>query len=390
MFLVPTFFGLCRLALLVTRASTRVIAHAEQQALPRATPATSVTTEPEHEPDCSAFVLTIPGGGVVDAEPAPWTKARLDAAADYFNRTCKNGDTTSSTEEQGVEATSKVVRRNQKCFFAPLSAGTPHLPMPIDPTTGKTLTESGAAAKYLVKKHNVSPDRILEEGASLDTIGNAYFLRVIHLEMLLKTHKLVTVVVFTSEFHMPRTKAIFEHVLKLPWTSSSIPAGAMTTAGVETVAARTCAEDEDASKDGDSSHQGTTDHNGISLEENKNTNKKCLVAADGTSAPPAVSTGSTSTSCVVNNPDSNLPSFQTEFVATENRGLTEDQAKLRKEREVQSLETWRSRTQPKLNSVVDLHSFVFQDHGAYAAKRFAVEEHIGAPVDLDEVRRTYR
>ena len=56
---------------------------------------------------------------------------------------------------------------------------------------------------------------IYEENVSLDTIGNAYFFRVIHLNFLLSSHTSFKVLIITSDFHLARTKAVFDHVLSL-------------------------------------------------------------------------------------------------------------------------------------------------------------------------------
>src|SRR3990172_11163559 len=55
--------------------------------------------------------------------------------------------------------------------------GTPHRPPPLD-KKGFPVDECAASADYLVR-HGVNPKRILLERVSLDTIGNAYFTRVL-------------------------------------------------------------------------------------------------------------------------------------------------------------------------------------------------------------------
>jgi hypothetical protein len=87
-----------------------------------------------------------------------------------------------------------------------LSAGTPHRPPPLDPR-GFPITEARAGADYL-RARNVDPARILLEEASFDTVGNAYFSRVIHAI----PRKFRRLLVITSAFHMPRTEAAFRWV----------------------------------------------------------------------------------------------------------------------------------------------------------------------------------
>jgi hypothetical protein len=121
--------------------------------------------------------ILIPGGGVDDnGEPHLWVKARLDHA---------------------------IKLRNTACLIA-LSAGTVHKRAPLD-ENGVPIFESVAAARYLLK-HGTDADAILTETCSYDTIGNAYFSRVIHVEPA----GFRRLCIITSEFHMPRTRAIFE------------------------------------------------------------------------------------------------------------------------------------------------------------------------------------
>lgn len=121
--------------------------------------------------------ILIPGGGVRDkGELPPWVKCRLDHAIEI----------------------------HQTEYIIVLSAGTVYKAPPLD-ENGFPIFESIAAAKYLVK-HGINPEAILCETSSYDTVGNAYFSRVIHVEPrgFRRLH------LITSAFHMPRTKAIFE------------------------------------------------------------------------------------------------------------------------------------------------------------------------------------
>jgi len=121
--------------------------------------------------------ILIPGGGVrADYEVPLWTKRRLDRAI----------------ELGGCE------------YFITLSAGSVHKPMPLD-RKGQPMYESVAAAKYLIGK-GIDAKGILCETSSYDTIGNAYFSKVIHVDPL----SLSKLLVITSEFHMERTKAVFQ------------------------------------------------------------------------------------------------------------------------------------------------------------------------------------
>jgi uncharacterized SAM-binding protein YcdF (DUF218 family) len=122
--------------------------------------------------------VLIPGGGLTDAgELPPYVVARLDRALAH-----------------------------PAAYFIPLSAGTPHRPPPLD-ARGYPICEAWPAARYL-RAHGIPERRILAETFSYDTIGNAFFTRLVHAEPrgLRRLH------VVTSEFHMPRTEAIFRWV----------------------------------------------------------------------------------------------------------------------------------------------------------------------------------
>ena len=130
----------------------------------------------------SVEATLIPGGGLTATGEVPsWVAARLDRAIAMY---------------QGE-------------YLIPLSAGTTHKPPPLD-EQGFPVLEAIAAARYLAEQ-GIPPARILPEICSLDTIGNAYFARVIHTDPL----GLSTLRVITSAFHMPRTQAIFEWVFHI-------------------------------------------------------------------------------------------------------------------------------------------------------------------------------
>jgi uncharacterized SAM-binding protein YcdF (DUF218 family) len=123
--------------------------------------------------------IIVPGGGLDEAGiPASWVLPRLDAA----------------------------LGQADGALFIPLSSGTTHKP-PIIDSAGFPIHESVASARYLVAK-GIPPARILLDTWSLDTIGNAYFARLMHCE----PRELTRLLVITSDFHMPRTQAIFNWI----------------------------------------------------------------------------------------------------------------------------------------------------------------------------------
>ena len=127
--------------------------------------------------------IVIPGGGVdANGSPSAWVCARLDRALELASPTS---------------------------YFLVLSRGTTHHP-PICDKHQFPIDEASASAAYLMERH-IPAHRILVENWSLDTIGNAYFARLCILEPM-NLHRLA---IITSDFHMARTRAIFDWILSL-------------------------------------------------------------------------------------------------------------------------------------------------------------------------------
>lgn len=87
-----------------------------------------------------------------------------------------------------------------------LSAGTVHRPHPLN-SSGYPIFESVAGAAHLLSR-GVAPERIQVEAASYDTVGNAYFAKLLHADPA-GWRRLI---IITSDFHMPRSRAIFDWV----------------------------------------------------------------------------------------------------------------------------------------------------------------------------------
>ncbi|DBB06064.1 TPA: hypothetical protein ACH3X3_009634 [Trebouxia sp. C0006] len=83
--------------------------------------------------------------------------------------------------------------------------GTPHKPAVLS-DSGHVVHEGSAYAAYLLEQ-GVPAEHVLKEVSSYDTVGNAYFSLVIH-ALPADWRKLAVV---TSDFHMPRSQAIFDH-----------------------------------------------------------------------------------------------------------------------------------------------------------------------------------
>lgn len=135
--------------------------------------------------------VLIPGGGVdpKTGDVRPWVAARFDAALRY-----------------------------DASFFIPLSRGTTHKPPPRN-SHGFPIDESTAGASYMLQNGLSDPARILLDNWSVDTIGNAFYSR----QMLAEPLEMRNLVVVTNEFHMPRTRAIFEWIFTLPAMDGSSP-----------------------------------------------------------------------------------------------------------------------------------------------------------------------
>ena len=116
--------------------------------------------------------VLIPGGGIGgDGELPAYVKARFDLAF-----------------------------RQDTRYWIALSAATPHRP------PGPRF-ESHAGADYLVSR-GVPPAQVLTETSSFDTIGNAWFARMLHAEPA----GLRNLLVVNSEFHMERTQVVFRWI----------------------------------------------------------------------------------------------------------------------------------------------------------------------------------
>ncbi len=129
--------------------------------------------------------IVIPGGGLaMDSSLHPWVEVRFERALAMWSGEC----------------------------FIPLSAGTPHRPLTLG-HAGRPRFEAHVGADWL-RARGVDEGLILPESVSYDTIGNAFFARLLHTDPrgLRRLH------VITSEFHLARCRAIFDWVFGLSAT----------------------------------------------------------------------------------------------------------------------------------------------------------------------------
>jgi len=143
-------------------------------------------------------IIILGGGLKADGTVYPHTELRIAKAAELYKQ-FKN------TPPDDTTSTPVVVT------LIPLSGGTPHKPPPLD-ASGFPIAEATAAVQVLLSQYSIPPADISEEPYSVDTLGNAYFLRTLHVD----PGKLTELYIVTNEWHMPRTRAMFQHVFGLP------------------------------------------------------------------------------------------------------------------------------------------------------------------------------
>jgi hypothetical protein len=153
----------------------------------------------------------VPGGGLLpDGRPPAWVVARLERAL------ARVGD--------GV--------------VVALSGGTVHRAPPLD-AAGFPVLEAVASAEWLVAR-GLARGRVVTETSSYDTVGNAFFSRVIHVA----PRGWRRLLVITSRFHAERVEAAFRWVYGLDGGDHDIEVEAVADVGMsaEALAARVAKE----------------------------------------------------------------------------------------------------------------------------------------------------
>mmetsp|Transcript_26319 Transcript_26319/g.76743 ORF Transcript_26319/g.76743 Transcript_26319/m.76743 type:complete len:325 (-) Transcript_26319:291-1265(-) len=141
--------------------------------------------------------IIVPGGGLTaEGRPHPWVVERLESAAKLHY----------------------LAPASHRPAIITLSGGTPHKPPPRD-SQGFPITEAAAGARYLIHDLSVPADHVYEEGFSLDTIGNGYFVRTMHTD----PSGWNSLAVITNQFHMARVEAVFRWVYALPDRGTAAP-----------------------------------------------------------------------------------------------------------------------------------------------------------------------
>jgi len=127
-------------------------------------------------------VVILAGGQRTDGKLHEWVRRRLEVAADLH----------------------RLQRADKQCKLLCCGGGTPHRPPVLTPQ-GFVLHEATELAQFF-EDEGIMKEQMLKEVASYDTIGNGYFATTIHA----LPAQWQTLGIVTSDFHMPRSRAIFE------------------------------------------------------------------------------------------------------------------------------------------------------------------------------------
>jgi uncharacterized SAM-binding protein YcdF (DUF218 family) len=142
--------------------------------------------------------IVVPGGGLSkDGTLVPWVQERLRRAHQIYQEVNKIKEANGTGNEQS------------STYIVTMCEGIRYSPR--DPRGNRTLRlESQLSAEFL-KNLGVNASDLITDDLSLDTMGNAYFLRTTHTDVF----KARSLVVVTNEFHLTRTKAIFDRIFQL-------------------------------------------------------------------------------------------------------------------------------------------------------------------------------
>jgi uncharacterized SAM-binding protein YcdF (DUF218 family) len=183
----------------------------------------------------SIDIILLLGGGVPlsPTEPPIYVQRRCDVVA----KICSNS---TSSDDQIIINRGEVRGQEKIPSVICLSAGTAHLPQYVLPDTGLPLWESTASAAYLLHHptHPVPANKVFVETTSYDTISNAFFARTVMTDIMRQGRNddndrrssdntrprtrdtppppPQRVLVVTNEFHVGRTKAIFDWIFGAP------------------------------------------------------------------------------------------------------------------------------------------------------------------------------
>lgn len=109
----------------------------------------------------------------------------------------------------------KAIKLKTKRDFIITATRTTVYKAPPRDKNGYPMDDATVYANELFKR-GIKREHIRIENCSLETLGSAYFLRILHIEPL----EIKKIIVITSSFHMPRTKCIFDWIFSLPKTET--------------------------------------------------------------------------------------------------------------------------------------------------------------------------
>ncbi|MFY0676474.1 MAG: YdcF family protein [Neptuniibacter sp.] len=140
------------------------------------------------------------GGGVApDGGLTPWMEERCKFAASFDN---------------------------ESDYFLALTQGTVYKPYPLK--NNWPVFDSDAVTEKLLSL-GINEQKIIKGTPSRDTIGDALFTRVMHTDI----RQFRDLLVITSEFHMPRTQAIFDWIFSLDNPNYSLTYRSSNNAGID-------------------------------------------------------------------------------------------------------------------------------------------------------------
>lgn len=140
------------------------------------------------------YIIVLAGGLQADGKVHPFVKERLDKAVNLYIQ----------------------ISQERQCKILALGGGTYHKP-PILNADKYVIHESTSCAQYL-HSQGIPQNDIYREWSSYDTIANAFYCFLNYILPL----NIKKCSVITSEFHMERTKSIFQYFNSLSGKCCSI------------------------------------------------------------------------------------------------------------------------------------------------------------------------
>ncbi|OEU09797.1 hypothetical protein FRACYDRAFT_194788 [Fragilariopsis cylindrus CCMP1102] len=157
-------------------------------------------------------VILVLGGGKPKSihHPPLYVEKRCDDAIEILSRRRRRRTGKTSGDISSNRRRNTTTTNNNELAILCLSAGTAHLSQLLS-LDGLPIWESTACASYILSKMKES-EEIYVETTSYDTIGNAFYARTSHTDIMKNWN---TLLIITNEFHMERTQKIFNWIYSL-------------------------------------------------------------------------------------------------------------------------------------------------------------------------------